>query len=172
MGRYSLRFLLASFLLGVAAGFGLAFTSLSLTNRFADHSRPVPTAGRLAVTVPAAGVSASTASRATQHSHLTATTASLSLNDLWNRLLASTTEPALDEFIAIQQQLLEQARRDPRVRQGLMRRYELSDERGRTAAVVGCRAARRSETSNNPLRSRRIKSALLGMVANVNESTR
>jgi hypothetical protein len=135
MGRYSLRFLLTSVLLGAAGGFGLAFASLSLTNRLVDDARPVVPAGRFAVAVPAVGGSVWTACRATQNPHLTGTAASQSLNDRWNRLLASTTEPTTDEFNTAQRQLVRLAESDPRVRQDLMHRYEVSDERGRKAAV-------------------------------------
>jgi hypothetical protein len=137
MGRFSLRFLLTSVLLGVAGGFGLAFASLSLANRFAGDTRPVLPAGRFAAAVPmpAAGASVATACRATQNSHLAVTAPSQSLNDLWNRLLASTTEPTMDDFNAAQQQWRKLAASDLRVRQDLMHRYEVSDERGRKAAV-------------------------------------
>ena len=134
MGRYSLRFLLTSVVLGVAGGFVLAFASLALTNRFADDTRPVPPARPAVTAVPAVGVTVSTACRATQNSRLTVTAASQSLNDLWNRLLASTTETTMDDFNTAQQRLVKLAESDPRVRQDLMRRYEVSDERGRNAA--------------------------------------
>ena len=135
MGRYSLRFLLTSVLLGVAGGFGLALASLSLTNRFADDTRPAPPARPFAAAVPGVGVSVSTACRATPSSHLTVTAAPQSLDDLWNRLLASTTETTTDDFNTVQQRLVKLAESDPRVRQDLMRRYEVSDERGRRAAI-------------------------------------
>lgn len=135
MGRYSLRFLLASVLLGVAGGFGLASASLSLTNRFADDTQPAPPASPFAAAVSGVGASASTACRVTPSSHLTVTAAPQSLNDLWNSLLASTTETTADDFNTAQQRLVKLAESDPRVRQDLMRRYEVSDERGRKTAM-------------------------------------
>jgi hypothetical protein len=135
MSRYSLRFLLTSVGLGVAGGFGLALASLHLPSRsMGDTPRPVSPFGKLWVTAKSDGISFSTSCRATQNSGQTVATAAPSATDLWNKLMASTTESDTDFNTTMQLRKL--AESDPRVRQDLMRRYGASDERGQKIAAL------------------------------------